>query len=555
MTKSVSPAAAALLSAGRLVGRLRRRARLLFQGESPRRYFDITDPRLVRLVFDEAGLPPPAAPAPGGFERAERVYELREDIRALLPFALTPSQRGAFLHWYLTHGRREIAATPEDLVGFLTALDATPDRGLVPTFLLRPDWQDQHPEALTPRGWGPFKQWLADEFEIRGRWLRRATLPAEFTDAPPGNGVNVVGFFRYPSGLQQAVESVANALAVAGIATELRDIPILHGREVVGRAGFDGLERFPVTILNTGLDRSIPEVYKLAGLHARRGMYRVAVWWWELERLPAEWLGRGSAVDEIWAPTSFIASALGVLGKPIFPMLPSVRLPAVTPRPKTHFGIDPAKFTFLFVFDMNSRMPRKNPTGLIRAFRLAFRPSDPVELVIKVSPQEQFYPEWWVELRGAANENGVRLIDRHMTRDELFALMNAADAYVSLHRSEGFGLTMAECMMLGKPTIATAYSGNLDFMTPENSYLVRHERGVIADDVWPYPRGCAWAEPSETHAAELMRRIFERQAEAAAIGERGRDEVTRLLSPEAAGKRMAARLAAIRAARTDAGPT
>jgi glycosyltransferase involved in cell wall biosynthesis len=530
-----------------ILDRLVRRARLLFQGESPRRYFDIRDPRLVRQLFENAELPPPIAPAPGAFERAERVYELRDDVRALMPFALTPFGRGAFLDWYLKFGRAELAASPDDLVAYLAELDATPDRGLAPTYLLRPDWQEQHPDALTPSGWRKFKAWLADEYGVGGRWFRRAALPPRFAAPKPADGANVVGFFRYTSGLQQAVQSVANALAIVGIPTELRDVPNSHARETRRREGFDGLERHPVTILNTGLDLAVPEVYRLAALHPKRSTYRVAVWWWELERLPAEWLGRGADVDEIWAPTTFIAAALKPLGKPIFPMLPSVRVPEFTPRSKEFFGLDPAKFTFLFVFDMNSRMPRKNPVALIRAFRLSFAATDPVELVIKVSPQEKYFPEWWAELRGAATEAGVKLIDRHVSRDDLYGLMNAADAYVSLHRSEGLGLTMAEAMLLGKPTIATGYSGNLDFMTPENSYLVRHDKAVIAEAVWPYPRGCEWAEPSVEHAAELMRRVFENPDESRRVGERGRDELTSLLAPETAGRRMAARLAEIRA--------
>jgi hypothetical protein len=103
-------------------------------------------------------------------------------------------------------------------------------------------------------------------------------------------------------------------------------------------------------------------------------------------------------------------------------------------------------------------------------------------------------------------------------------------------------------MLLGKPTIATSYSGNLDFMTPENSYLVDYTRAVIEDDTPPYPKGCVWAEPSVAHAAELLRRVYDRPAEAREKGERARAELLVLLSPAAAGARMTARLDAIRGA-------
>ncbi|HEY3788649.1 MAG TPA: glycosyltransferase, partial [Urbifossiella sp.] len=168
-----------------------------------------------------------------------------------------------------------------------------------------------------------------------------------------------------------------------------------------------------------------------------------------------------------------------------------------------------------------------------------------VELALKVSPREKWYSDWWTELRSAAAEGGVKLIDRHLDRSGMLALMNAADAYISLHRSEGVGLTMAESMLLGKPTIATGYSGNLDFMTPDNSYLVNFERTAIETDTPPYPKGFIWAEPSVEHAAELMRRVVENPAEARAIAARGKADAGRLFAPLAAGQKMADRLAAI----------
>lgn len=528
----------------------RRRLGLALRGENPRDFFDLADPTVVNPPFLARALPPV-----GGAElraadpiRGASVYELREDVRRYIPLALTPAQRGAFLEWFLEFGRHQLDATPADLLSHLHDHEAAPDRGLVGCYLVQPAWQARFPAALTPAGWRPFKDWVGGEFGIRGRWLRRAALPPPYArpaaDARPG--VNVLGLFRYTSGLQQAAIAGVDALHAAGTRTELRDIPMPTHRDGRPRAGFLGLEPFDITVLNTGLDLPVAEAYRLAGLHPRPGVYRVAVWWWELEQLPADWLGRGADVDEIWAPTAFIARAMRPLGKPVFPMLPSVRLSAFTPLPKSHFGLSREKVTFLFAFDMNSRMERKNPLGLIRAFRLAFGPNDPVELAIKVSPQGRFYADWWRALRAAAADTGVRLIDRSMPRDELLGLMNAADVYVSLHRSEGFGLTMAEAMLLGKPTIATGYSGNVDFMTPETGYLVRHDRAVIESDIPPYPKGCVWAEPCVRHAAELMRRVVDHPAEAREIAARGKTHAERLLAPEAAGRRMADRLAAIR---------
>ena len=169
----------------------------------------------------------------------------------------------------------------------------------------------------------------------------------------------------------------------------------------------------------------------------------------------------------------------------------------------------------------------------------------PVELAIKVSQQESHWPEQWRELRRAAAEAGVKLIERGMPHGELLALMNAADAYVSMHRSEGFGLTMAEAMLMGKPTVATAYSGNVDFMTPDNSYLIDYSLVPITAAEVKAPPGAVWAEPSVEHAAQILRAIVDDPDKARAKGLLAQAELRVKLSHRAAGERMAARLRAI----------
>jgi glycosyltransferase involved in cell wall biosynthesis len=137
------------------------------------------------------------------------------------------------------------------------------------------------------------------------------------------------------------------------------------------------------------------------------------------------------------------------------------------------------------------------------------------------------------------------VIDEVMAREEALALLDCADCYASLHRSEGLGLGLAESMLLGKPVIATGYSGNLDFMSPDAAHLVESRRVPIVEDLSPYPKGCHWAEPSVEHAAALMRQVYDRPDEARALGNRAKAHAERVLSVEAAGRRMADRLRAI----------
>jgi glycosyltransferase involved in cell wall biosynthesis len=136
----------------------------------------------------------------------------------------------------------------------------------------------------------------------------------------------------------------------------------------------------------------------------------------------------------------------------------------------------------------------------------------------------------------------VLVVDRVLERSELNSLMDLCDCYVSLHRSEGFGLTMAEAMALGKPVIATAYSANTEFMNSGNSFPVRYELVRLDRDHGPYFRGGVWAEPSVEHAAELMRYVYEDPAAAAEVARRGRRDIRRSLSAEAIGEQIARRL-------------
>jgi glycosyltransferase involved in cell wall biosynthesis len=202
----------------------------------------------------------------------------------------------------------------------------------------------------------------------------------------------------------------------------------------------------------------------------------------------------------------------------------------------------PDGFRFLFVFDFLSTPARKNPGGLVRAFTRAFAPGEGPQLVIKTLHGD-LRPKWLDQLRWLAGaRDDIHIVDRSLSTAQRDALMDSCDCYVSLHRAEGFGLTIAEAMALGKPVIATAYSGNLDFMNTSNGYLVDYEMTKVGPQGEQYPADGTWADPSIEHAAALMRQVVERPEEARAKGERARRDVAAQLSPEAVGRIIRARL-------------
>ena len=226
--------------------------------------------------------------------------------------------------------------------------------------------------------------------------------------------------------------------------------------------------------------------------------------------------------------------------------VPVVTLPQPVLAPAAAVGELPVDlgdaFTFLFTFDFFSTARRKNPVGLVEAFTRAFEPGDGAQLVVKTFNGDA-KPESLAQLeRAAAGRDDVHVIDRFLPVEQKDALLARADAYVSLHRSEGFGLSLAEAMLLGKPVIATGYSGNLQFMTPANSWLVGYELTRVGEGVEMYPPDAQWAEPDLGHAAELMREVRAGGEAVRRRAERGRRDVEAAFSPEATGAAMRARL-------------
>jgi hypothetical protein len=362
-------------------------------------------------------------------------------------------------------------------------------------------------------------------------------------------GVNVLAHFRYPSGLQVAARHTVQALAGEGIAVSCRDVPCQARADLPGRDECLGLHPWRVTISQLAPEPFASDAYPHCGLAMRSGTYRIGYWYWEMEQAPARWARHARWLHELWAPTRFIAGALrSALPLPVLDMLPGIEMPPAIEMPRAALGLPERPYLFLFAFDMASTAERKNPLGAVAAFRRAFGDSGDAALVLKVS-RGWADPEALRQLQQAADGRSVLLIDEVLPRERTFALMNACDAYVSLHRGEGLGLTLAEAMALGKPVIATRYSGNLDFMTDRNSLLVDYRPGPVARSAHLYRKGCRWAEPSVEHAAQLMRWLAEHPARGRAVGERARQDVRVTLSLEAAGRRMARRLEELRRGR------
>ncbi len=277
-----------------------------------------------------------------------------------------------------------------------------------------------------------------------------------------------------------------------------------------------------------------------------KGRQTAGLWFWEVSQFPAQWQGAFEHLDEVWVASDHIARTLRELS-PV--PVQTMRLPVTPEAPpqmsRTELGM-PQGFCFLFVFDYRSVFKRKNPLGVVRAFCDAFEPGSGPSLVIKSIFGDEFPSERQALAAAASERPEIHLVEETIPVEAKNAMIASCDCYVSLHRSEGFGLTMAEAMYFGRPTIATAYSGNLDFMTAGNSYLVPHTMTEIGVDANPYPPDGEWAEPDLGRASSLMREVFENPKAAAERGRRGAADIRRTHSLQAACERIQARAAEAR---------
>lgn len=338
-------------------------------------------------------------------------------------------------------------------------------------------------------------------------------------------GLNIVGYLNAELGVGQAARLVISGVEEAGI-----PFATLAYDETINRQG----QAFPVrdkhfgeygiNVVCVNADR-MRRLIDAGGWEALGGRYTVGVWWWEVEDFPETSWRAFDLVDEVWAGSEFVADALRrVSPKPVFHVpMPAAEYETVTiSREAVGIGDE---FTFVFTFDFLSVFERKNPIGLIEAFTRTFAPDDGAALLIKSINGDLKLNDRERLLIAAADRPDIRVIDEYLDSDVNSALVANCDAYVSLHRSEGFGLTMAEAMAYGRPVIATGYSGNLDFMTDETSYLVPFTYARIGKGNAPYPETARWAEPDLDAAGRLMRHVFENPVEAAATGARGAEHI------------------------------
>lgn len=371
--------------------------------------------------------------------------------------------------------------------------------------------------------------------------------------------VNALGTWDATTGLMEAARRTVTGLLDAGVTVALdyvetgapKDLSRISER--LARSEHGRPYEIDLCFLNINEIQHLPESYLRT---QQRSNYVIGSWYWELPTLPRSMVEQARRVDEIWVATEFVADAFArFVDVPIIVMPPVVD---PSPEPgvgRERFGLSQSECVFLYNFDANSTFARKNPWGVLDAYRRAFdrqERGNGVRLIIKTLNLSRCR-EGASRLRYELGQLDGVLIEDDLTAGAMAALIKSCDIYVSMHRAEGFGLGMAEAMYFGKPVISTNYSGNRDFTTSANSFPIsysireieigelRYNPGVEGT----YVPGLPWAEPSVSEAAHWMRYLYENPSVRIASGLRAQATIRESYNSIVAGVKMKTRLAEI----------
>jgi len=356
-------------------------------------------------------------------------------------------------------------------------------------------------------------------------------------------GINIFGPYAATSGLGTAARGLARAIAAAGIPYALhafdvsRALPRITPRERARKP------EYRINLILANAD----QVARLVALYPTGTFddsYNIAVWAWELANFRNDWYSAFAPLDEVWTNSDFEMASIGAMAP--LPMH-KIRLPVEATEMSAEkgrelFGIPQDRLVFLVAFDVGSTSARKNPRMVVQAFREAFTEEDNVFLVIKfhsTSLEPAITRDITRALKGAEN---VLVIADRLTDHDMQLLQAACDCFVSAHRSEGYGLNLAEFMAAGKPVIATAYSGNLEFFDEKTGFPLGYTLVEIDRETGPYMPYAVWAEPSKEDVVESLRKIYENQAEAWKRGRAAATKIRAELSVEAIGQDILNRL-------------
>jgi GT2 family glycosyltransferase/glycosyltransferase involved in cell wall biosynthesis len=375
----------------------------------------------------------------------------------------------------------------------------------------------------------------------------KASASLSRSDTSPQKGVNLIGYIRAEMGVGEGARSDARALAAAGI--EFGVINFERGNSArMGDTSWQHKERddapFSVTLWHINADH-LALARATIPTYLVEKSYHIAYWAWELETMPEGWRPALDEADEIWVPSEFVRRAIASeTTKPVVCIPHCVAPNPVESLDRDYFRLPKDSFIFLAMYDTRSIAERKNPKAALHAFIATFGADDDrATLVLKVNNATADALRELDEAIG--NHQNIIVLKEDHSKSEIDSLINSVDCFVSLHRSEGFGLGPAEAMSLGKSVILTNWSGSTDYTHADHCLPIDYQLITLEQDYGPYLKGQRWAEPSVEEASAAMRKLVNEPAFADEIGKKAQAFIDAEFSPRAVGEKMKSRLSEI----------
>ena len=430
-----------------------------------------------------------------------------------------------------------------------------PGRYLMELFVRTPELRDRFPGVPGPDT-GRFEQFVRDVLVADGT-VSAKLAPAQAPEiptaiAPTENlqpGLNVIAYFTAESGVGQAARLMLAGMEAAGIPHATVTYDTAPGRSA-HQFSEHGVDK---AVYDTNLVCVNADVIRTAnhwmGERLRDHRYRIGLWWWETSTFPEMFDPSFDVVDEVWVGSAFVGEAIRQrTDKPVTVIPMPVVVPPAIGGARQAVGVPEDTFLVLFAYDFDSVFARKNPLGALEAYMSAFPPNDGCTLLLKSINGDRHLEELEELRMAAAGRPDVVILDQYLDATINRGLIAECDCYLSLHRSEGFGVTIAEAMAYARPVVATAYSANLEFMDDTTGYLVPASEGVVPAGAGPYEAGTRWGEPDIAAASALLARVRENPDEAQGKALAAAEYIRVERSPAKAGQVIQARLDAIRAA-------